>query len=119
MKKMLVVLIVGMAITFTLMKAQEGEFKDTPYFSAMPNYRIVDASDKEFDNYRFYNSKDCNTLEGKKFSRSYTLKENVKQSSELQIFLGTMQMPLKPWAGQLSLKAYVKVQIALRIVVIK
>lgn len=85
MKKMLVVLIVGMAITFTLMKAQEGEFKDTPYFSAMPNYRIVDASDKEFDNYRFYNSKDCNTLEGKKFSRSYTLKENVKQSSELQI----------------------------------
>ena len=63
----------------------ESEFKDTPYFSGMPNYRIADAADQEFSDYRFYNGKNCTTVEGKKHHRAYTLKENVKQSSELQI----------------------------------
>ncbi len=47
----------------------ESEFKDTPYFSGMPNYRITEASDQEFSDYRFYNGKDCTTVEGKKYYR--------------------------------------------------
>jgi OOP family OmpA-OmpF porin len=69
---------------FSVTRAQS-EFIDTPYFSGMPSYKIVDASDQEFSDYRFYNGKNCTTIEGKKFFRAYTLKEGVKQSSELQI----------------------------------
>ena len=61
------------------------EFEDTPYFTGMPNYKIVDATDQEFADYRFFNGKDCTTLEGKKMFRAYTLKEGAKQSSELQV----------------------------------
>jgi OmpA-OmpF porin, OOP family len=63
----------------------QSEFKDTPYFTGMPSYKITDASDQEFADYRFYNGKDCTTVEGKKHYRAYTLKEGAKQSSELQI----------------------------------
>ena len=64
---------------------EESEFKDTPYFSGMPSYKIIDADDKEFADFRFFNSKDCTTIEGKKSHRAYTLKENAKPASELQI----------------------------------
>jgi len=63
----------------------ESEFKDTPYFSGMPNYKIIDADDKEFADYRFFNGKNCTTVEGKRSHRAYTLEENAKQASELQI----------------------------------
>jgi outer membrane protein OmpA-like peptidoglycan-associated protein len=63
----------------------QSEFKDTPYFTGMPSYKIGDASDQEFADYRFYNGKDCTTIEGKKYFRDYSLKENAKQASELQI----------------------------------
>lgn len=63
----------------------ESEFKDTPYFTGMPSYKITDSSDQEFADYRFYNGKNCTTVEGKKHHRAYTLKEHAKQSSELQI----------------------------------
>jgi outer membrane protein OmpA-like peptidoglycan-associated protein len=63
----------------------ESEFKDTPYFTGMPSYKITDASDQEFADYRFYNGKNCTTIEGKKYYRAYTLKESAKQSGELQI----------------------------------
>jgi len=63
----------------------ESEFKDTPYFTGMPNYKITDAMDQEFADYRFYDGKACTTVEGGKHFRAYTLKENAKQSSELQI----------------------------------
>jgi outer membrane protein OmpA-like peptidoglycan-associated protein len=63
----------------------ESEFKDTPYFTGMPSYKIVDASDQEFSDYHFYNGKNCTTIEGKKYFRAYTLKEDAKQSSDLQI----------------------------------
>jgi outer membrane protein OmpA-like peptidoglycan-associated protein len=63
----------------------ESEFKDTPFFTGMPNYKITDATDQEFADYRFFNSKDCTTVEGKKHFRAYTLKENAKLSSDLQI----------------------------------
>jgi len=63
----------------------ESGFKDTPYFSGMPSYKITDATDHEFSDYRFYNGKNCTTVEGKKHYRAYTLKEDAKQSSELQI----------------------------------
>jgi outer membrane protein OmpA-like peptidoglycan-associated protein len=63
----------------------ESEFKDTPYFSGMPSYKIDDALDQEFADYNFYNGKDCSTIEGKKYFRAYSLKEDAKQASELQI----------------------------------
>ncbi len=67
------------------MAGGESEFKDTPYFSGVSSHKITEASDQEFADYRFYNGKDCTTIEGKKYFRVYTLKEGAKQSSELQI----------------------------------
>lgn len=69
---------------FSILEA-ESEFKDTPYFTKMPNYDITDATDSEFADYRFYNGKNCTTVEGRKYFREYRLKENAKQASELQI----------------------------------
>jgi outer membrane protein OmpA-like peptidoglycan-associated protein len=63
----------------------QSEFKDMPFFSGMPNYRITDAADQEFADYRFFVGKECITVEGRKYNRAYTLKENATQSSELQI----------------------------------
>ncbi len=68
--------------------AQEEEgakLADTPYFTGMPNYRIYEADDKEFEAWNFYNGKTCVTVEGRKFHRAYILKEGAKQASELQI----------------------------------
>ena len=63
----------------------EVKAKDTPYFSGMPNYKIVDSGDKKFADYRFFNGKDCTTVEGKRFNRAYTLKEDAESASDLQI----------------------------------
>jgi outer membrane protein OmpA-like peptidoglycan-associated protein len=68
--------------------AQEEEgpkLKDTPYFTGMPNYGIIDADDKEFDAWNFFNGKACVAVEGRKFRRDYSLKEGAKAASELQI----------------------------------
>ena len=65
--------------------AQESEFKDTPYFSGMPNFNIYDAEDIEFDSYNFFNGKNCTAVEGKKFKRTYALKEGAQKSSVIQI----------------------------------
>lgn len=67
------------------MAGAESEYKDTPYFSGMPNHKIVETNDQEFSDYRFFNGKDCTTVEGKKYFRAYTLKENAKRPSDLQI----------------------------------
>jgi outer membrane protein OmpA-like peptidoglycan-associated protein len=66
-------------------QAQESEYKDTPWFSGMPNYEIYDGEDIEFDSYNFFNGKNCTTVEGRKFKRRYTLKEDAQKSSDLQI----------------------------------
>jgi OOP family OmpA-OmpF porin len=66
-------------------KAQESEYKDTPWFSGMPNYFIYDAEDVEFDSYKFYNGKVCVTVEGKKFMRQYSVREDAQKSSIIQI----------------------------------
>jgi len=63
----------------------ENEFKDTPYFTGMPSFKIIEGTDQEFGDYRFFNGKSCTTIEGKKYYRAYTLKEGAKQSSDLQI----------------------------------
>ena len=63
----------------------EVKAKDTPYFSGMPNYKIVEAGDKKFADYRFFNGKDCTTVEGKRFNRAYTLEEDAESASDLQI----------------------------------
>jgi OOP family OmpA-OmpF porin len=69
----------------TKVQAQDSEYKDTPWFSGMPNYMVYDAVDAEFDSYNFFNGKDCNTVEGKKFKRVYVLKDDVQRSSTIQI----------------------------------
>lgn len=66
-------------------QAQESEFKDTPWFSGMPNYMIYDAEEIEFDAYNFFNGKNCSKVEGKKFKRIYSLKEEAQKSSVIQI----------------------------------
>jgi outer membrane protein OmpA-like peptidoglycan-associated protein len=74
------IVIMGVSVAWA-----QSEFKDTPYFTGMPSYKITEATDQEFSDYRFYNGKNCTTVEGKKHYRAYTLKEGAKQSSELQI----------------------------------
>jgi outer membrane protein OmpA-like peptidoglycan-associated protein len=85
MKTILGFLVAGLMIAFTVLKAQVSDYKDVPYFSGMPNYVINDGEDIEFDSYNFFNGKNCITVEGKKFKRSYGLKEDAKKSSVIQI----------------------------------
>jgi OOP family OmpA-OmpF porin len=66
-------------------QAQDSEYKDTPWFSGMPNYIVYDAEDVAFDSYNFFNGKNCNAVEGKKFRRVYSLKEDAQKSSVIQI----------------------------------
>jgi outer membrane protein OmpA-like peptidoglycan-associated protein len=65
--------------------AQDLEYKDTPWFSGMPNYSIYESEDVEFDSYNFFNGKNCTTVEGRKFKRTYALKEDAQKSSVVQI----------------------------------
>lgn len=80
-----VVCLIVSAVLFWTTAWAESEFKDMQFFSGMPNYKITDAADQEFADYRFFNGKGCITVEGRKHHRAYTLKENAKESSELQI----------------------------------
>jgi OmpA-OmpF porin, OOP family len=77
--------IVVLMFVYPVVQAQDTEFKDTPYFSGMPNFIIYDAEDIEFDSYNFFNGKNCTTVEGKKFKRTYTVKEGAQKSSVIQI----------------------------------
>jgi len=82
-----VVLLIGVLSAPAIAQDEESEIKakDTPYFSGMPDYKIVDADDKKFADYLFWNGKDCTTVEGKRFFRAYTLKEDAESASDLQI----------------------------------
>jgi len=66
-------------------KAQDSEFKDTPWFSGMPIFIIYDAEDIEFDSYNFFNGNKCITVEGKKFKRTYLINDDAQKSSVIQI----------------------------------
>ena len=89
MKNILIISIISLFLSPLISLAQEDEeevlYKDTPYFSGMPNFKIIEVTDVEFDSYNFFNSKNCTTVEGVKYFRGYTLKEGAKQTSELQI----------------------------------
>ncbi len=85
MRYVFVICIVGLILFPMVTRAQDSEFKDTPYFSGMPNYSIYDAADVEFDSYNFFNGKNCTTVEGKKLKRIYALKEDAQKSSVIQI----------------------------------
>jgi OmpA-OmpF porin, OOP family len=85
MKNKLWLFIVVLFFVPTVIQAQESEYKDTPWFSGMPNFEIYNSEDIEFDSYNFFNGKNCSTVEGKKFKRTYTLKENAQKSSVTQI----------------------------------
>ncbi|MBI5475868.1 MAG: OmpA family protein [Ignavibacteriales bacterium] len=85
MKYFSIIVMIGSLIIVQSTFAQDDEYKDTPYFSGMQNFTIVDAEDMEFDSYNFFNGKNCNTIEGKKFRRSYYIKEGATRSSVIQI----------------------------------
>jgi OOP family OmpA-OmpF porin len=82
-----IVLLLGLlsAPARTQEEETEATAKDTPYFSGMPDYKIDDAIDKKFADYRFFNGKDCTTVEGKRFFRAYSLKEGAESASDLQV----------------------------------
>jgi OOP family OmpA-OmpF porin len=78
--------IVFLLLAYTArVNAQDSEYKDTPWFSGMPNYFVYDAQDAEFDSYSFFNGKTCNPVEGKEFKRTYSLKDDAQKSSVIQI----------------------------------
>jgi OOP family OmpA-OmpF porin len=78
--------IVFLLLAYTArVNAQDSEYKDTPWFSGMPNYFVYDAQDAEFDTYSFFNGKTCNPVEGKEFKRTYSLKDDAQKSSVIQI----------------------------------
>ena len=85
MQNKIQVLVAALLFVFPALSAQDSEYKDTPWFSGMPNFTIYDATDSEFDTYNFFNGKNCVTVEGKKYKRTYTLKENAQKSSLLQV----------------------------------
>jgi len=87
LKSIMLVIFFVLGIVAFAFGEEEGEqtYKDTPYFSGMPNYSINDASDKEFDAHSFFNGKSCATVEGQKFFRAYSWKQTGKQGSDLQI----------------------------------
>jgi OOP family OmpA-OmpF porin len=85
MKHVLVICIVGLLSLPATARAQETEFKDTPYLSGMPSYEIWSAEDKEFDAYQFCDGKKLVTAEGKLWKREYGLKNDGKEASGLQI----------------------------------
>ena len=85
MKTNIKLCIVILLLVSPVIHAQVSEFKDTPYFSGMPNFIIYDAEDIEFDSYNFFNGTNCTTVEGKIFKRHYTLKEDAQKSSLIQI----------------------------------
>jgi outer membrane protein OmpA-like peptidoglycan-associated protein len=84
-KLLLISIVIFSIYPVTKIQAQESEFKDTQWFSGMPNYLVYDAEDSEFDSYNFFNGKNCSTIEGKKLRRIYALKEDAQKSSVIQI----------------------------------
>lgn len=64
---------------------EDEAYKDCPGFPGMPNYVIIDATDKEFDAYSFFDGKKIVSVEGKFCRRLYQLKEGATQASELQV----------------------------------
>lgn len=86
--KLCIMLLVALSITFSVQlngQDDEPQLKDTPWFSGMPNYTIYDGEEIEFDSYNFWNGKNCTTVEGRKFRRVYTLKEDAQKASVIQI----------------------------------
>jgi outer membrane protein OmpA-like peptidoglycan-associated protein len=81
----LISLILLVSFSIRVLAQDESEFKDTPWFSGMPNYYIYDAEDSEFDSYNFFNGKNCTTVEGRKFKRTYNVKEDAQKSSVIQV----------------------------------
>jgi OOP family OmpA-OmpF porin len=80
-----VCLVVGMVAVAFAEEEREQASKDTPYFSGMPNYEINESKDREFDGYQFFDGKKLVTVEGKEWWKNYSLKEDAKQASPLQI----------------------------------
>ena len=83
-RTVLVVVFATLVGAVGFVRAQD-EPKDCPYFSAMPNYELSTSEDKEFDAHSFFTGKGVVSVEGKLWSKYYSLKEGAAQASELQI----------------------------------
>jgi len=66
-------------------EVEDQALKESPYFSGMPNYQILDGEEKEFDAFRFCTGKELKTVEGKYSKKFYELKEGATKASEIQI----------------------------------
>lgn len=63
----------------------EEALPDFPYLSHLPTYNLTGSDDRQFDEFSFFNGKEMVTVEGKFFSKRYSLKEGATQASPLQI----------------------------------
>ncbi len=60
--------------------------QDNPYFTRVPGFYIYETGDKDFDAYTFFDGKKLVTVEGKLYSATYGIKDDVKRPpSELQV----------------------------------
>jgi outer membrane protein OmpA-like peptidoglycan-associated protein len=67
-----------------VLHAQEA-LPDFPYLSHLPTYDLTDSNDRQFDEFSFFNGKEMVTVEGKFFSKRYSLKQGATPASPLQI----------------------------------
>ncbi|MGD0216284.1 MAG: OmpA family protein [Desulfobaccales bacterium] len=67
-----------------MLHAQEA-LPDFPYLSHLPTYDLTDSNDRQFDEFSFFNGKEMVTVEGKFFSKRYSLKQGATPASPLQI----------------------------------
>lgn len=84
-RTLLCLLALWLGLGFGQALAQEEEYKDTPYFTGMPNYEITQADDREFDSFQFFDGKAMVPVEGRFWKRTYALKEGATKASGLQI----------------------------------
>ena len=63
-----------------MLHAQEA-LPDFPYLSHLPTYDLTDSNDRQFDEFSFFNGKEMVTVEGKFFSKRYSLKQGATPAS--------------------------------------
>ncbi len=66
----------------------QAPMKDFPYLTGLPSYEISegDSVDQEFNEYKFFDGKKWQKMEGRYWKRAHTLKSEAKAASPLQIF---------------------------------
>ena len=84
-KSFLCLLALLLVLAFVQASAQEEEYKDTPYFTGMPNYDITQGENRDFDSFQFFDGKAMIPVEGRYWKRTYAWNEIQGKASSLQI----------------------------------